>query len=112
MKIVKKTLIIIILSTSSFANAAQIQKQFISTEEVRRWATSADAGEQKKFTGFVMGIHDAFNQLFFCTKSSVSAQDVEEVSRRFLVKRSDLDHKSGADVVRQALKEVYECGKR
>jgi len=37
---------------------------------------------------------------------------VEEVSRRFLVERSDLDHKSGADVVRQALKETYECGKR
>ncbi|MEK9866553.1 MAG: Rap1a/Tai family immunity protein [Betaproteobacteria bacterium] len=111
MKIAKKTLIII-LTASSFANAAQIQKQFISTEEARRWATSADAGEQKKFTGFVMGIHDAFNQLFFCTKSSVSAQEVEEVSRRFLVERSDLDHKSGADVVRQALKEAYACGKR
>ncbi|MEL0130905.1 MAG: Rap1a/Tai family immunity protein [Betaproteobacteria bacterium] len=111
MKIAKKTLIII-LTASSFANAAQIQKQFISTEEARRWATSADAGEQKKFTGFVMGIHDAFNQLFFCTKSSVSAREVEEVSRRFLVERSDLDHKSGADVVRQALKEAYACGKR
>jgi hypothetical protein len=111
MKIAKKTLIII-LTASSFANAAQIQKQFISTEEARRWATSADAGEQKKFTGFVMGIHDAFNQLFFCTKSYVSAQEVEEVSRRFLVERSDLDHKSGADVVRQALKEAYACGKR
>jgi hypothetical protein len=111
MKIAKKTLIII-LTASSFANAAQIQKQFISTEEVRRWGTSADAGEQKKFTGFVMGIHDAFNQLFFCTKSSVSTQEVEEVSRRFLVERSDLDHKSGADVVRQALKEAYACGKR
>jgi len=111
MKIAKKTLIII-LTASSFANAAQIQKQFISTEEARRWATSADAGEQKKFTGFVMGIHDAFNQLFFCTQSSVSAQEVEEVSRRFLVERSDLDHKSGADVVRQALKEAYACGKR
>ena len=111
MKIAKKALIII-LTASSFANAAQIQKQFISTEEARRWATSADAGEQKKFTGFVMGIHDAYNQLFFCTKSSVSAQEVEEVSRRFLVERSDLDHKSGADVVRQALKEAYACGKR
>ena len=111
MKIAKKTLIII-LTASSFANAAQIQKQFTSTEEARRWATSADAGERKKFTGFVMGIHDAFNQLFFCTKSSVSAEDVEEVSRRFLVERADLDHKSGADVVRQALKETYECGKR
>jgi hypothetical protein len=111
MKIAKKTLIII-LTASSFANAAQIQKQFISTEEARRWAISADAGEQEKFTGFVMGIHDAFNQLFFCTKSSVSAQEVEEVSRRFLVERSDLDHKSGADVVRQALKEAYACGKR
>ena len=90
MKIAKKTLVII-LTASSFANAAQIQKQFISTEEARRWATSADAGEQKKFTGFVMGIHDAFNQLFFCTKSSVSAQEVEEVSRRFLVERSGSD---------------------
>jgi hypothetical protein len=112
MELVKRALIVILLSLSALANAAQIQKQFISTDEVRRWATSADAGEQKKFTGFVMGIHDAFNQLFFCTKTSVTTKDVEEVSRRFLVERSDLDHKSGADVVRQALKEAYECGKR
>ena len=50
-------------------SAAQIQKQHITLQEVRDWSVSSDENLKNKFSGFVLGIHDAFNELFFCTKS-------------------------------------------
>lgn len=90
-------------------NAAQIQKQFVTTSEMRGWI---EVDNQERFFGFVLGVHDAFNQLFFCTKSNVDPDEVVGAVRMFLLERSDTDHKSAADTVRQALTEAYRCGKR
>ena len=94
------------------SHAEQIQKQFITSQEVREWSMSSDADIRNKFSGFVLGIHDAFNELFFCTQSSVSGLDIELTARAYLSANSQLRHKSGADVVRQSLSDAYKCGKR
>ncbi len=92
-------------------SAAQIQKQHITLQEVRNWSVSSDENLKNKFSGFVLGIHDAFNELFFCTKSDVTRFDLEDTARTYLSAHSQLRQISGADVVRQSLSEVYPCGK-
>ncbi|MDC1312021.1 Rap1a/Tai family immunity protein [Burkholderiales bacterium] len=96
----------------SSASAAQIQKQFVTLAEVKNWAANSEAAEKSQFGAFLLGIHDAFNELFFCTPHSVTRSDIEQTVRLYLKSDADLERLSGADAVRQAMAETYKCGKR
>ena len=90
-------------------NAAQIQKQFVTLSEVQGWASATDAMSKNQFSAFVLGIHDAFNELFFCTPQSVTRLGIEETVRLYLSSDVNLERLSGADAVRQAMSEMYKC---
>ena len=96
----------------SSVSAAQIQKQFVTLLEVKNWAANSEAMGKNQFGVFVLGIHDAFNELFFCTPHSVTRLDIEETVRLYLNSDADLERLSGADAVRQAMAEAYKCGRR
>ena len=99
------------IGTTSLS-AAQIQKQFVSLSEIRGWVAQSDTTRKKQFSAFVLGIHDAFNELFFCTPQSVTRLDLEETVRLYLNSDVNLERLSGADAVRQAMSEAYACRKR
>jgi len=90
----------------------QIQRQVISGESLYEWSSSDEASLQSQFVGMVMGVHDAFNELMFCTKDGVNQPELVLVVREFLVQNPELTQKSAADLIRQALTEKYRCGKR
>jgi hypothetical protein len=95
-----------------FAFPRQIQRQLISGESLYEWSSSDEVSLQSQFVGMVMGVHDAFNELMFCTKDGVNQPELVLVVREFLVQNPELTQKSAADLIRQALTEKYRCGKR
>jgi hypothetical protein len=89
---------------------AHAQRQILTGEELAQWARSDQPGSGA-FAGFVLGVHDAFNEIMFCTSRDDDRGAVVNAVSAFLDKRPDLLYKSAADVVRQALKEAFPCGR-
>lgn len=87
----------------------QAQRQVITGEELAAWLQQAGGGGQGSFAGFVLGVHDAFNEIMFCTTREVSASQIEHAASDFVNAHPALLYKSGADVVRQALSEAFPC---
>ena len=109
-KLIVLPILFFLMINSAFPR--QIQRQVISGESLYEWSSSDEVSLQSQFVGMVMGVHDAFNELMFCTKDGVSQPELVLVVREFLVKNSGLTQKSAADLIRQALTEKYRCGKR
>ena len=91
------------------AESAQVQRQVVSGKELAGWATDANGPGKALFSGFVLGVHDAFNEIMFCTTDEVDRQQIENAVSGFLKDRQDLIYKFAADLVRQALKEAFPC---
>ena len=85
------------------------QRQVISGEELTAWLRQADGSGRGTFAGFVLGVHDAFNEIIFCTSREVSASQIEHAASDFLNTHPEVLYKSGADLVRQALAEAFPC---
>jgi hypothetical protein len=85
------------------------QRQVISGEELVAWLRQADGSGRGTFTGFVLGVHDAFNEITFCTSREVDALQIEHAASDFLNSHPQLLYKSGADLVRQALAKAFPC---
>jgi hypothetical protein len=88
---------------------AHAQRQVVSGEELAAWLQQADGSGLGRFTGFVLGVHDAFNEIMFCTSREVSASQIENAASGFVNAHPEVLYKSGADLVRLALSEAYPC---
>ncbi|MDA1331277.1 MAG: hypothetical protein O3A65_02220 [Proteobacteria bacterium] len=93
-------------------SAAKIQKRLIALQGVREWSVSSDENMKNKFSGFVLCIHDAFNELFFCTQSGMTRFDLENTARAWSNAYSQLRQLLNVDVIRQSLSEAYKSGER
>ncbi len=87
------------------------QRQVISGEELAVWLSQAGESGRGAFAGFVLGVHDAFNEIMFCTSREVSASQIEHAVSGFLNTHPELLYKSGADLVREALAGAFPCRK-
>ncbi len=94
---------------ASLSVPAHAQRQVVSGEELVAWLQQADEPGRGNFLGFVLGVHDAFNEIMFCTTREVSASQIERAASVFLNTHPEILYKSGADLVRQALSEGYPC---
>ncbi|NIO41551.1 MAG: hypothetical protein GTO41_16075 [Burkholderiales bacterium] len=88
---------------------AHAQRQLVPGKELIQWARAAQ--ESNIFSGFVLGVHDAFNEIMFCTSREHEREQIETAVTSFLHAHSDMAYKSAADLVRQALKETFPCGR-
>ena len=54
--------------------SGQVQWQVIVGEQLAAWLQQSDVPGPGSFTGFVLGVHDAFNEIMFCTSRDVDNQ--------------------------------------
>jgi len=89
--------------------SGQVQRQVIVGEQLAAWLQQSDVPGPGSFTGFVLGVHDAFNEIMFCTSRDVDNQQIEMAVSDFLNAHPEMLHKSGADLVRQAFAGAFPC---
>ena len=94
----------------ALSSPVHAQRQLTSGEELVAWSQQAQGESTSAYSGFVLGVHDAFNEIMFCTSRDVGREMIEDTVSEFLKANPELLRKSGADLVRQALSETFPCG--
>ena len=115
-----KRSILVFALAALLASPAHAQRQLIKGEALLQWAglkqtaestpTSGDDGLML-LAGFVYGVHDAFNEIMFCTPPSAEPSRLVEVTHAFLRDHPELAYKSAADLIRQALAQAFPCSR-
>ena len=101
---------VVLLGLTFLSAPAGAQRQMVAGKELLAWSQQAvGTTGTGVFSGFVLGVHDAFNEIMFCTSRDVEKPQIEDAVTEFLNTHPEFLYKTAADLVRQALAESFPC---
>ena len=86
--------------------------EFYSGNEILQRMQSESLVEQVIAIGFVGGVADAFDMIFFCPPPGATVGQARDIARRYLVLNPGLRHKGAAGLVSDALAEAWPCERK
>lgn len=92
--------------------ALPVKAEFYSGNEILQRMQSESLVEQVIAIGFVGGVADAFDMIFFCPPPGATVGQARDIARRYLVLNPGLRHKGAAGLVSDALAEAWPCERK
>ena len=87
--------------------------EFKSGNELKTICNESDAFSRGNCLGYITAVVDTFNQKSFCPPSTVTAGQVESISKKYLNEYPERLHFSADSLVKDAMSRAFPCsGKR
>ena len=86
--------------------------QFYSGNEILRRMQSDSVVDKMIALGFVAGVSDAWEHIMFCPPEGSTTGQTRDIALRYLLLNPSQRHKPAAELVADALMEVWPCARR
>ncbi len=108
MKNQKKFLIALFFSLVSISTAAG----FLDGNKLLSDMNSETYSGKAIALGYVIGVHDSFDTLLFCTPENASQGQMRDVVKKYIENNPSSRHKSADILIVNALKQDFPCPKK
>jgi hypothetical protein len=102
-----RNLILFFLTIPAVAHA-----NFINGNKLHEYLQSNDTTYQVYALGYITGVHDANDKVFFCSPPSVSTGQSKDVVKLYLERNPAIRDMGAKHVVSMALMEAWPCPKK